>query len=152
VSRRYRAMSFYSEQASRFQQMAADIQTRLTNEGSTLDETSYNSLEGQRDTLLDKVNAMVTAEVQAALGQLKLDEPRLAKCTANLVDAVKTVKKFDQVAAVVSAAVTLATAIASADPGAIASAIESVQKAVTGAAPPQTTVGAGTGSATGTGL
>ena len=112
-------MSFYSDQATQFQQMAASIQTRLTNEGSNLDATTYASLEDQRDALLDNVNAMVTADIQATLAQLKLDQPRLAQCTASLNAAVKTLQKFDQIAAVVAAAVTLATAIASADPGAI---------------------------------
>jgi hypothetical protein len=150
-------MSFYSDQATQFQQIAASIQTRLTNEGSTLDATTYTSLEDQRDALLDNVNAMVTADIQATLAQLKLDQPRLAQCTASLNAAVKTLQKFDQIAAVVAAAVTLATAIASADPGAIASAVVGAEKAVTGmlAKPnvvtmPQPAAAPGTGSLTGT--
>jgi hypothetical protein len=126
-------MSFYSDQATQFQQMAASIQTRLTNEGSTMDATTYSSLEDQRDALLDNVNTMVIADIQATLAQLKLDQPRLAQCTASLNDAVKTLKKFDQIAAVMGAAATLATAIASANPGAIASAVEGAEKAVASA-------------------
>jgi hypothetical protein len=126
-------MSFFSDQAAQFQKMAAAIQTRLTNEGSTLDATSYESLEAKRDTLLDQADAMIAADVQASLSQLKLDQPRLAACTTNLLDSVKTVKRLDQVLAIVAAGVTLATAIASANPMAIAGALEGAEKAVASA-------------------
>jgi hypothetical protein len=126
-------MSFFSDQAAQFQKMAAAIQTRLTNEGSTLDSTSYEGLEAKRDALLDQSDAMIAADVQASLAQLKLDQPRLAACTANLVNAVKTVKRLDQVLAIVAASVTLATAIACADPMAIAGAVEGAEKAVANA-------------------
>jgi hypothetical protein len=130
-------MSFYSDQAKQFEQMAGEIETRLTNEGSTLDDTTYANLEQQRDTLQDKADVMITADVQAALGQLKIDQTALAKCTADLVHAVKAVKRFDQIAAIVSAAVTLATALASADLGGIASGIAGAEKAVAAAVKPQ---------------
>jgi hypothetical protein len=128
-------MSFFSDQAKQFQQMAANIETRLTNAGSTLDDATYADLEKQRDALLDKVDAMITADIQATLDQLKVDQPRLAQCTASLNNAVNTLKKFDQIVAIVAAAVTLATAIVSASPGAIASAVVGAEKAVTAALP-----------------
>jgi hypothetical protein len=140
-------MSFYSDQAAQFEQMASDIETRLTDEGSTLDDATYTSLEWQEETLQDNADTMIADDIQTTLAQLKVDEPRLAKCTASLVDAVKTVKTFDQVAALVSAAVTLAMAIASADPGAIANAVEGAEKAVVSAlAKPKTAVATGTGT------
>jgi hypothetical protein len=128
-------MSFYSDQAAQFLQMAQDIQTRLTNEGAAMDGITYTSLEEQRDTLQDKADAMITADIQATLAQLKVDQPRLAACTASLVDAVKTVKKFDQIVAIVSSAVVLATAIASANLGGIASAVVGAEQAVAAALP-----------------
>jgi hypothetical protein len=127
-------MSFYSDQAKQFQQIAAGIETRLANDGSTLDAATYASLEKQRDALLDKVDAMLTDDIQVALAVLKVDQQRMAQCTTNLNAAVKALKKFDQIAAIVSAAVCLATAIASADPGAIAAALVGAEKAVAGAA------------------
>jgi len=126
-------MSFYSDQATQFEQTAQTIQDRLSNEGSTLDDATYSSLEAQRDALLDKVNTLALADIQAQLAQLKIDQTELAKCTKDLNDAVKNVKRLDQVLAIVSAAVTLATALASADPGKILDAIGSVEKAVAGA-------------------
>jgi hypothetical protein len=126
-------MSFYSDQAAQFEQTAQTIQDRLSNEGATLDDATYGSLEAQRDALLDKANTMILADVQAQLAQLKIDQTRLAKCTKDLNDAVKNVKRLDQVLAIVSAAVTLATALASADPGKILDAIGSGEKAVAAA-------------------
>ena len=143
-------MSFYSDQAGQFDQMAADIQTRLTNQGASMDDATYSSLAEQRDALLDKANAMVIADLQATLEQLEIDQPQLAQCTASLVDAMKKVKAFDKYAALVAAAVTLATAIASADPGAVASAVAGAVKAVASAvAKPETPATGATGSATG---
>lgn len=143
-------MSFYSDQAGQFEQMAADIQARLTNQGASMDDATYSSLAEQRDALLDKANAMVIADLQATLEQLEIDQTQLAQCTATLVDAMKKVKAFDKYAALVAAAVTLATAIASADPGAIASAIAGAVKAVASAvAKPESPATGATGSATG---
>lgn len=126
-------MSFYSDQAAQFEQTAQTIEDRLSNEGATMDDATYSGLEAQKDTLLDKANTMILADVQAQLAQLKIDQTQLAKCTKDLNDAVKNVKRFDQVLAIVSAAVTLATALASADPGKIFSAVEGAEKAVAAA-------------------
>jgi hypothetical protein len=125
-------MSFYYDQAQQFLEAAEALQTRLTNEGSTLDNAAYTSLGKQRDALLDQANAMIAADLKGTLAQLKLDQPRLAKCTASLNAAVKTLKRFDRVAAIVTAAVSLATAIACADPAAIVAAIAGAEKAITG--------------------
>jgi hypothetical protein len=126
-------MSFYSDQAAQFGKMAEEIQTWLIQKGSTLDDASYAYLEKQRDILLDQTNAMVLDDIQAVLDQLKLDQPRLEQCTTTLNNAVKTVKKFDQVVAIVAASVALAAAIISVNPAAIASAVVDAEKAVTGA-------------------
>ncbi len=126
-------MSFYSDQAAQFGKMAEEIQTWLSQGGSTLDDVSYAYLEKQRDILLDQTNAMVLDDIQAALEQLKLDQPRLEQCTKTLNDAVKTLKNFDQIAAIVASAVALSTAIISVNPVAIASAVLDAEKAVTSA-------------------
>jgi hypothetical protein len=123
-------MSFYSDQAAEFQQMAQGIQTRLTNEGRTMDDAAYSLLEKQRDMLLDQTNAMIDADIKGTLAQLKADEPRIKACTASLVQAVKNVKTFDQFAAIVGAGVELAVAIVSANPGSIAAAVLGAEKAV----------------------
>jgi hypothetical protein len=130
-------MSFYSDQAGHFEDLAADIQTRLTNQGATLDDAGYANLEAQRDALLDKATQMILADVQATLAQLKVDQPRLAQCTKSLVQAAKNVKAFDQYAAIISAAVALATAIASADLGGIASGIVGAEQAIAAVVKPQ---------------
>ena len=130
-------MSFYSDQASQFEDLAADIQTRLTNQGATLDDAAYANLEAQRDALLDKASQMILADVQATLTQLKVDQPRLAQCTTSLVNAAKNIKTFDKYAAIISAAVTLATEIASANLGGIASAIVGAEQAIAAVVKPQ---------------
>jgi hypothetical protein len=128
-------MSYYSDQASQFKQMASDLESRLTNEGSTLDDATYTGLAAKRDALLDQSAAMIAADLKGVLDQLKVDQTRLAQCTATLNVAVKTLKDFDQIAAIVAAAVTLATAIASANPSAILSAVAGAEKAVVAALP-----------------
>lgn len=130
-------MSFYSDQAGQFEDLAADIQTRLTNQGATLDDAAYANLEAQRDTLLDKASQMILADVQATLTQLKVDQPRLAQCTTSLVNAAKNIKTFDKYAAIIGAAVTLAKAIASADLGGITSGIVGAEQAVAAVVKPQ---------------
>jgi hypothetical protein len=123
-------MSFYSDQAKQFEQMASDIETRLINESKTLDEATYASLEAQRDELLAKADDMTAADIKGTLAGMKVDQTRLAKATQDLADAVKKIKRFDQITAIVSAAVGLATAIASGDAGAVFSALEGAEKAV----------------------
>jgi hypothetical protein len=126
-------MSFYSDRAANFSQMAKDIETRLANEGATMDPATYKKLGAQEEDLNDQANAMIVADIKGTLAGLNVDQPRLAKCTDTLNAAVKTLKRFDQVAAVVAAAITLATACASGDPGAIASAVVGAEKAVAAA-------------------
>jgi hypothetical protein len=121
-------MSFYSDQAQHFLNMAQDIQDRLDNE--SLDTATYDSLEKQRDGLQDQANAMITTDVQAALAQLKIDKVRLAKGTADLEAAEKKAQKIEHLMAIVSAGLTLATAIASANPESILSALQGAEKAV----------------------
>jgi hypothetical protein len=128
-------MSFYSDQAKQFQQTAANLQDRLTNDGAALDQATYDSLQDQRDALQDQAEAMIAADLKGTLAQLTVDQPRLAKCTASLTDAVKAVKRFDQIAALVSAAVVLTTAICSADPGAVFSALVGAEQAVAAVVP-----------------
>jgi hypothetical protein len=126
-------MSFYSDQAAQFEQMAGDLQTRLDNEGATMDDTTYKGLEAKANALEKQANAMIAKDIQATLDQLKLDEARLTQCTNTLQAAVKALKRFDQLAAVVAAAITFATALASGDPGAIATAVVGAEKAVAAA-------------------
>jgi hypothetical protein len=144
-------MSFYSDQANQFLQLKAAIQTRLTNEGNTLDQRTYSSLAAKRDALGIQADLMITADIQATLAQLKLDQPRMAACTTNLNNAVKAIKKFDQTLAIVSAALTLATAISSANLGAIGEAVVGAEQAVAAALPksavPATAAGLGQGLA-----
>ena len=128
-------MSFYSDQAKQFQQTAASLQDRLSNDGKTLDQAAYDSLQDQRDALIEQSEAMTTADLKGTLAQLKVDEPRLAQCSQSLTDAVKAVKRFDQVAALVAAAITLATAVAKADPGAVFSALVGAEQAVSAVVP-----------------
>jgi hypothetical protein len=123
-------MSFYSDQAQQYEQMASDIQTRLNNEGKTLDDATYTGLETQRQDLEDKADDMIAADMKGTLAGMKVDQTRLAKSTQDLADAVKKIKKFDQIAAIVSAAIGLATAIASGDAGAVFDALECAEKAV----------------------
>jgi hypothetical protein len=127
-------MSFYSDQAAQFEQTAGDLQTRLDNEGATMDDATYKGLEAKANALEKQANVMIAKDIQATLDQLKLDEARLTQCTNTLQAAVKTLKKFDQLAAVVAAAITFATALASGDPGAIATAVVGAEKAVAAAA------------------
>ena len=101
-------MSFYSDQAAEFQQMAQGIQTRLTNDGASMNDAAYSLLEKQRDMLLDQANVMIDADIKGTMAQLKADEPRLKACTTSLLHAVKNVKTFDQFAAIVGAGVELA--------------------------------------------
>jgi hypothetical protein len=123
-------MSFYSDQADQFLQMKAAIQTRLTNEGKSLDQQTYANLGAKRDELADQADAMIADDVLATLAKLKLDQPRIANCTASLNKAVKNIKRLDQVLAIAAAGVTLAAAIASADPIAIGQALVGAEKAV----------------------
>jgi hypothetical protein len=126
-------MSFYSDQAAKFSQMASDIETRLVKKGATMDAATYKTLSAQEEDLDDQANEMIAADIKGTLAGLNVDQPRLAKCTDTLNAAVKTLKRFDQVAAVVAAAITLATACASGDPGAIATAVVGAEKAVAAA-------------------
>jgi hypothetical protein len=126
-------MSFFSDQAKQFQELATSIQARISSAGSAMDDTTRSNLEDRRDGLLDQANKMVLSDVQATLEQLKIDQPRLAACTASLNKAVKNVKTFGQVVAIGTAAFSLATAIASANPGAIVKALGDTEKAVTDA-------------------
>ena len=123
-------MSFYSDQAQQYEQMASDIETRLINEGKTLDDATYASLEAKRDELLHKVDEMIAADIKGTLAGMNVDQTRLAKSTQELADAVKKIKRFDQITAIVSAAVGLATAIVSGDAGAVFDALECAEKAV----------------------
>lgn len=123
-------MSFFSDQAAQFQQLADNIQTRITNAGSTTDDDTRSTLEDQRDGLLKQVNTMVLADIQATLAQLHLDRPRLSNCTVSLNKAVQTLKTINQIVAIGAAGLTLATAIASANPGAIFSALGDAEKAL----------------------
>jgi hypothetical protein len=126
-------MSFYSDQANQFIQLAQNIQTRITNAGSSMDDATRSSLDDQRDGLLEQANKMILADIQAALGQLNLDQPRLAACTANLNNAVKTVQTFNQIVAIGEAGLNLVTACVSANPGAIITALSGAEKAVASA-------------------
>jgi hypothetical protein len=128
-------MSFFSDQAKQFQQTAANLQDRLSIDGGGLDGATYTSLEDQRDALQDQAEAMIAADLKGTLAQLTVDQTRLAQCTKSLSDAVKEVKRFDQIAGLLSAAVVLATAVAKADPGAVFSALAGAEKAVAAVIP-----------------
>jgi len=123
-------MSFFSDQANQFQQMAQAIQTRLTNDGAQMSDTEFGLFEKQRDQLLDKATAMVDADIQATLDQLNLDKAKLAACTADLLQAVKNARTVEKLAAIVGASVTMATAIASANPTSIITASFGAEKAI----------------------
>lgn len=127
-------MSFYSDQAKQFLQIKAAIQTRLTGEGNTLDQQTYDDLAAQCDALGNQADAMIADDVQASLVQLNLDQSKIAASTAALLDAVKKIQRFDQILAIAAAGVTLATAIASANPMAIGQALVGAEKAVAAAA------------------
>lgn len=126
-------MSFYSDQANQFIQLAQNIQTRITNAGSSMDGDTRSILDDQRDGLLEQANKMILADIQAALGKLKLDQPRLAACTAKLNNAVKTVQTFDKIVAIGEAGLSLVTACVSANPDAIIAALTKAEKAVNSA-------------------
>jgi hypothetical protein len=123
-------MSFYSDQAAQFQQLASNIQTRIEKAGSTMDEGTRTKLGKQQDGLLDEADAMIAADVQATLEGLKLDQPRLAACTANLNGAVQTVKKFNSIVAIGEAGLTLVTACVSGNPVSIITAMTGAEKTV----------------------
>jgi hypothetical protein len=123
-------MSFYSDQAGKFLQMASDIESRLEKEGNTLDDATYDQLDEQRESLQDQADAMIAADVQAALEKLAIDRVELAQCTDDLENAVKTIARLDQILSVVAAATELAVAIASANPGDIVSALKDAEAVV----------------------
>jgi len=123
-------MSFYSDQAAQFQQLASNIQTRIDDAGSAMDQGTRTTLGNQEDALVDQADAMIAADVQATLDGLSLDRPRLNACTASLNAAVKTVKTFNSIVAIGEAGLTLVTACVSGNPDSIVTAIEGAETAV----------------------
>jgi hypothetical protein len=126
-------MSFYSDQAAQFQQLASNIQTRIDKAGATMDQGTRTTLGTQQDALLDQADAMIAADVQVALEGLNLDQPRLAACTASLNGAAQVVKRFNSIVAIGEAGLTLVTACVSGNPASIVSAIAGAEKAVSDA-------------------
>jgi hypothetical protein len=128
-------VSYFNDQAQKFLQMASDLEERLSNEGSTLNAGTYASLDQQREDLQDRADDMVAADMKGTLAGLKVNEARVSQCTTDLQNAVKTVQRFDKIAAIVAASLTLAKAIVSADPGQIFDALEGAEKAVADVVP-----------------
>jgi len=128
-------MSFFSDQAAQFQQLANNIQTRIDTATPPLDATTRSSLEDQQSVLIEKAEAMITADIQATLNKLTIDRAGLAQCTANLNQAEKTAQTIGQVVDIATAGVALATAIASGSPGSILSALAGAQKAISAVLP-----------------
>lgn len=126
-------MSFYSDQAGQFIQLAQNIQTRIDNAGLSMDSDTRSTLDDQRDGLLEKANKMILADIQAALDQMNLDQPRLAGCTQNLNNAMKTVQTFNQIVAIGEAGLNLVTACVTGNPAGIITALECAEKAVAAA-------------------
>ena len=128
-------MSYFYDQAQKFLQMASDLEERLVNEGSSLDPATYASLDRRREDLQDQADDMVDADLKGTLSGLKIDEARLSQCTTDLQNAIKTVQRFDKIAAIAAAGVTLAMAVVSADPGKIFDALAGAEKALADAVP-----------------
>lgn len=126
-------MSFFSDLAETFAQLAQNLQTRLTNAGPSLDDATRSALEDQRDGLIDQSNQMIVQDVQTALSQLNLDQARLAACTTSLNNAVKNLQTFDKIVAIGEAGLNLAAACVSANPDAIIAALAGAEKAVSDA-------------------
>ncbi len=126
-------MSFFSDQAAQFQQLADNIQSQIDNANPPLDAATRSTLEDRQSDLEAQQSDMVAADIKGTLGKLSIDQTRLATCTLNLNKAVQTVKDINQVVAIVTAGVTLATAIVSANPGAIVTALAGAEKAVSDA-------------------
>jgi hypothetical protein len=147
-------MSFYSDQAAQFQQLASNIQVRIDKAGSTMDEGTRTALGKQQDGLLDQADAMIAADVLATLEGLNLDQPRLAACTASLNGAVRIVKIFNSIVAIGEAGLTLVTACVSGNPVSIITAMAGAEKAVADALKSDATPKppSGAGSQTGSGL
>jgi len=115
--------------------MAKNIQTRIDTANPPLDATTRSSLEDQQSDLIESAETMITADIQATLNQLTIDQAGLAQSTANLNQAVKTAQTIGQVVAIATAGVTLATAIASGNLGSIVSALAGAEKAVAAVLP-----------------
>jgi len=128
-------MSYYSDQAAQFQQMAQAIQDRLTNANPSPDNDTYNTLCQQRDGLLNQATAMITADIQGTLNQLKLDQGSLTQCTTDLKHALAVSTTWTQIINIAGAGLSLVTACASGNPGAALTALVAAEKAVVAVLP-----------------
>lgn len=134
-------MSFYSDQAQEFTQMASDLQTRLESEGASMSLADYNSLDARCEDLQEKAESMNATDLQQTLEGLQIDTGKLKDTTDRLGAAVKTIQETDKLIAIATSAVTLAAAIVTADPVQIVQGVSCAVKALAEKDAPATSAG-----------
>jgi hypothetical protein len=124
-------MSFCSDQAARYGQMADDIQHRLETEGSSINDADFGALQQQGEELTELSEDSNLDDLQQTLDGMAIDQTKLAECTERLQAAIKKVARIDMAIGLASAALGLGTAIASGNLSGIASALEQAEKVLT---------------------